>query len=67
MKNGGALQASVDTRYYAFALAVTKGAKPELRAKILGRLAAAVRNEADERGACRDTNVEAATRVRSWL
>lgn len=55
-----------DTKYYAFALATTREARAELRAVLLGRLADAVEVEVEERGECRDTNPQAAIRVRPW-
>lgn len=58
--------ASGDTKYYAFALAVTRDARADLRAIMLDRLAAAVILDASQRARCRDTDVRAATRVRPW-
>lgn len=57
---------SDDTRYYAFALATTMGAREDLRAMLLKRLTEAVRVDVSERATCRDTDVSAATRVRPW-
>ena len=59
-------EASEETKYYAFSLAITGRARAEIRAKILGRLESAVRVEAMHRDQCRDTDVGAATRVRPW-
>ena len=54
------------TKYYAFAMAVTGGARAELREKILARLAEAVEADHQWRARCRDTDVRAATRIRPW-
>jgi hypothetical protein len=66
MPNLRSAEVSDDTRYYAFALATTTRACAELRAMLLSRLVDAVRAEAAERPACRDTDVMAATRLRPW-
>ncbi len=53
-----------EARYFGLAMSVAD--TPRVRAKVLKRLVAAVEEEADERDACRDTDIEAATRVRAW-
>ncbi len=47
-------------------LAMSAADSPRVRAKVLKRLVAAVEEEAELRDACRDLDVEAATRVRAW-
>ncbi len=53
-----------EARYLGLAMSVTDA--PRIRAKVLRKLVAAVEEEAELRDACRDLDVEAATRVRAW-
>jgi hypothetical protein len=61
-----------DAVYYAFVVTMaehmpqaTEGQRA-LRERAIDRLAKAVRSESEARAQCRDTHVEAATRVRPW-
>jgi len=53
-----------ESRYFALEASVTS--TPKARAKVLKRLVRAVETEEEIRSACRDLDVEAATRVRAW-
>ncbi len=53
-----------EARYFGLAMSVTE--VPKVRARVLKKLIAAVEEEAKLRDACRDLDVEAATRVRAW-
>lgn len=53
-----------EARYFGLVMSVAD--VPQIRAKVLTRLVAAVEEEAVLRNACRDLDVVAATRVRAW-
>ncbi len=64
--DGAGGRAAEAVRYYSFAVMMTAGARPDLRAEVLFRLARAVAEDARLRGQCRDLDPTAATRVRPW-
>ena len=59
-----------DAKYYATTVIMAQHMAPEYRAeyvaRALGLLTGAVLGDAASRGACRDTDVMAAKRLRAW-
>lgn len=55
-----------DTKYFALVATIATRASAQAQARALERLVDAVTAESARRARCRDTDLQAATRVRAW-